>query len=308
MNRVTTVVVLFTVLTGCAQNVLIPPAGQDTAPQITWNAFVVQQPSGYSGDVEPGKANVSMTTPVEITEGARVQFSGSANNPGGVKQFHVTAQQAGQTLADVTATGAPDAGGHVPNLLSILGSNGAGIPGSQPIVATMAKPVIVTLAATNFNAMTQTITVTYNPAAVNIVVGGGGASGQPPPPTTAQVFITANHDLGPYQTTTAPPDFCKATLTWTMTPVTLTGNTGTSTPYTNTVAANPAPSWIHDAQSNLYTARCAYGQMVGGLRPGTWTVGVNASGAGGGWQAQCQGTFAAGMNSRIFRWGQSNCQ
>ena len=81
---------------GCSHNVTIPPAGQDTAPTITMNAFVVQQPSGYSGDIEPGKANVGMTSSVAVTEGAKVQFSGSAKNPGGVQQFSVKVKQAGR--------------------------------------------------------------------------------------------------------------------------------------------------------------------------------------------------------------------
>jgi hypothetical protein len=49
-------------LASCSQNVTIPPKGQDAAPTITWNAFIVQQPSGYSGDVEPGKTNVHFST------------------------------------------------------------------------------------------------------------------------------------------------------------------------------------------------------------------------------------------------------
>jgi hypothetical protein len=303
--RAVAAVLVFLFSTGCSQNVGIPPAGQDKAPTITWNAFIIQQPSGYSGDVEPGKENVGTTTSVNVTEGARVQLSGSANNPGGVQSFHVTVKQSGETLADVTVAGAVGAGGQVPNLLSILGTNGAGGSGSQPIAVLLSKPVIVTAIATNFNAMSQTITVTYNPVPVNIVVGGGGP---PPPPATAQLFISANHDLGPFQNTTAPPDFCKATITWSLTPGTLSGSAGTSTPYKNTVTANPPPSWIFDAPSGLYTARCPYGQMVAGLRPGTWSVAVNANGAGGSWQAQCQATLATGMNARTFRWGQSSCQ
>jgi hypothetical protein len=299
---------LFLFSSGCSTNVTIPPAGNDTAPTITWNAFVVQQPSGYSGDVEPGKENVSSTVSANITEGAHVQWSGSATNPGGVQKFHVTLQQSGQVVADVTATAAPDASGRVPNLLSILGTNGAGGAGNQPIVAVMSKPVIVSATATNFNAMSQTITVTYNPVPANIIIIGGGSPGQPPPPMTAQLFLTVNHDLGPFQSSTAPPDFCQATLTWNLTPGTLTGSAGSTAPFAQTGTMNPSPSWTYDPSSGLYTARCAYGQMVGGLRPGSWTAAVNATGAGGSWQAQCQTTLAVGMNGRIFRWGQPNCQ
>lgn len=292
----------------CSQNVTIPPAGQDTAPNITMNAFVVQQPSGYSGDVEPGKANVGMTTSVNVTQGALVQFSGSAKNPGGVQQFSMSVTQAGETLYQVTTTSTPDASGHAPDLLSLVGTNGAGEPGSQPMVVTLSTPVIVTATATNFHAMSQTITITYNPVSTNIIVGGGPGTGQPPPPTTAQLFLSANHDLGPFQTTTAPPGFCQAMLTWTITPTALTGTTGVNTPYTNTAMANPTPAWLYDAPSGLYTARCSYGQMIGNLRTGTWTVAVSADGAGGNWQAQCQAIVSAGMNGRLFRWGQMGCQ
>lgn len=307
MKRLTLNVVMLSCM-ACSQNVTIPPADQDTAPNITINAFVVQQPSGYSGDVEPGKANVGMTTSVNVTQGAQVQFSGSAKNPGGVQQFSVKVTQAGEVLYQVTTSGAPDAGGHVPDLLSLVGTNGAGSPGSQPMVVTLSSPVIVTATATNFHAMSQTIILTYNPVATNITVGGGTGTGQPPPPTTAQLFLSANHDLGPFQTTTAPPGLCQATLTWTVTPISLSGTTGMTTPYTNTATANPTPTWLHDAASGLNTARCPYGQMVGNLRTGTWLVSVGASGAGGSWQAQCQAIVSAGMNSRIFRWSQMGCQ
>jgi hypothetical protein len=300
---------IFLLLTvACSHNVSIPPAGQDTAPTITMNAFVVQQPSGYSGDIEPGRANVGMTSSVAVTEGAKVQMSGSAKNPGGVQQFSVTVKQSGQTLYQVSTASVPDANGQVPDLLSLLGTNGAGGSGNQPMVVTMSAPVILTATATNFHAMSQTITITYNPVSTNVTVGGGGPSNSPPPPSSAQLFLSATHDLGPFQTTTAPPGFCQATLTWTVTPVTLTGTTGVSTPFTNTVTADPAPTWLHDASSGLYTARCPYGQMVGNLKTGTWMVSVNANGAGGNWQAQCQAILSAGMNGRTFRWGQPACQ
>lgn len=295
--------IAFLFTTGCSPNGTIPPANQDMAPTITWNAFIVQQPSGYSGDVEPGKANVSATTSVNVTEGAHVQLSGSASNPGGVQTLHMTVQQGGEMLGDVTSTATS---GQVPTVLNILGSNGAGGTGSQPVVVVLTKPVTVTVSATNFNAMNQKITVTYNPSPV-IIVGGGGTN-QPPPPSTAQIFLTANHDLGPFQSTTAPPNFCQATLTWNLTPGTLSGTAGSNAPFHSTATANPAPSWMYDASSGLYTARCGYGQMVGGLRPGTWTAAVAATGTGTDWQTQCSVTLAVGMNYRKFQWGQNGCQ
>jgi hypothetical protein len=228
--------------------------------------------------VEPGKANTGITTSVNVTQGARVQFSGSAKNPGGVQQFSINVTQAGETLYHVTTTGAPDGSGQVPDVLSLLGTNGSGAPGSQPMVVNLSTPVILVATATNFHAMSQSITVTYNPVSSNIGVGGGPGTGQSPPPTAGQLFLSATHDLGPFQSTTAPPGFCQAMLTWSVTPNSLTETTGVSTAYTNTVTATPTPAWLYDAPSGLYTARCPYGQMVGNLRTGTWT---SATGAGG---------------------------
>ncbi|MBI3804691.1 MAG: hypothetical protein HY282_13115 [Nitrospirae bacterium] len=299
---------LILLFAACAHNVTIPPAGNDAAPTILINAFIVQQPSGYSGDVEPGKENVGTTTSVGVTEGARVMFSGSAKNPGGVQQFSVTVKQADKVLSQVTATGAPDSSGNVPDQLSIVGSNGAGGPGSQSIEVTMSAPVIVTATAANFHAMSQTITITYNPVPSSVIIGGGGGGPGGGGPTTASLFLTVDHLLGPFQTQTFPPDFCRATLTWTVTPLTLTGTTGLTTPFKNTVMANPAPSATYDAPSGLYTAHCPYGQMVGNLRTGTWNAAVSADGAGGSWQAQCQVTASPGMNVRRFLWGQPGCQ
>jgi hypothetical protein len=274
---------------------------------MTINAFVVQQPSGYSGDVEPGKANVGLTTSVNVTEGAKVQLSGSAKNPGGVQRFNITVKQAGQNLYQVTTSSTPDANGQVPDLLSIVGTDGASGPGNQPIVVTLSAPAVVTAVATNFHSMSQTITITYNPVPSNIIVGDGNGGG-PPPPSSAQLFLTADHDMGPFQTQTAPPHFCQATLTWNLTPATVTGTTGTTTSYTNTVVADPSPTWLFDAPSGLYTARCSYGQMIADLRTGTWTVVVTATGAGDNWQAQCQAALVPGMNGRMFRWGKAGCQ
>jgi hypothetical protein len=295
-------------LSACAQNVNVPPAGNDTAPNILINAFVVQQPSGYSGDVEPGKENVGVTTSVNVTEGARVMFSGSAKNPGGVKQFSITVKQGDQTLYQITANGALDSNGNAPNLLSISGSNGAGGPGSLPIEVTLSAPVFVTAAAANFNGMNQTITLTYNPVLSNVIVGGGGGTGGAGGPVTASLFLSVDHFLGPFQSSTFPPNFCQATLNWEITPVSLTGTAGLTTPFKNMVTANPAPSAVFDAASGLYTARCSYGQMVGNLRTGTWSTAVNANGAGGSWQAQCQVTLPTGMTGRRFKWGQPGCQ
>jgi hypothetical protein len=306
----TSLLALLLIGTGCSQGVTVPPAANDAPPVITVNAFVVQQPSGYSGDVEPNKNNVTATTAVGVTQGAQVQFSGSAKNPGGVKTFGLTIVQGGTIRYQVTTSSTPDANGRVPDLLSIVGTNGAGASGSQPMVVVMSSPVVVTATATNFNAMTQTITVTYNPVASN-VTGGTGPGTTPPAPSTASLFATASHVLGPFQSQTAPPDFCQATTTWSLAPQSLTGTTGTATSMTQTTTTTPMPSWTFDAKSGLWSATCAYAFMFANLRTGTWTV--SAAGAPGtshtpDWQAQCQAMLQVGMNNRRFTWGSQGCQ
>ena len=97
------------------------------------------------------------------------------------------------------------------------------------MVVTLSSPVIVTATATIFMPMSQTIILTYDPVATNLTVVAARERA-PPPPMTAQLFLSANHDLGPFQTTTAPPGLCQATLTWTVTPISLSGTTGMTTP------------------------------------------------------------------------------
>ncbi|HEX5544034.1 MAG TPA: hypothetical protein VFX10_00990, partial [Nitrospira sp.] len=158
-NRICGSFIMLISVVSCSHQAPIPPTGQDSPPTMTINAFVVQQPSGYSGDVD--QANVSDSTSVGVTSGARIMMSGSAKNAGGVKSFTVSLRQANQTLFQVTATGVPDATGAVPDLLSILGTNGAGGPGNMPMVVMVEQPVQVIATATNFNGMTSSITINY---------------------------------------------------------------------------------------------------------------------------------------------------
>jgi hypothetical protein len=140
----------------------IPAPALDKAPAITINNFVV----GGSGVVERDKGNVSITTSVLVLVGTELMISGSANNPaGGVQRFSITVAQDGHTLYTVQGVNTPDASGKVPDVLRILGSDGAGNPGSAvPLKFIMSeKQATTTATAVNFNGMTTTITITYLP-------------------------------------------------------------------------------------------------------------------------------------------------
>ena len=307
------IIVLIGLVNACSQLTSIPPASQDQPPTVTLNGFIVQQPSGYSGDIEPGKENVTMSTSVGVTAGAHVQFSGSAKNSGGVQQFSIAIRQHNQTLYQVTANSAADAGGHVPDLLSIVGSNGVGGAGSTPLAVVLSTPVVVTTSATNFNGMATTLTVIYNP--VPIAIGGGSGGGGSPGgsgDTTGRLFLTADHQLGPFSSQTGPPDLCQAHMVWSLTPNALTGTTGTSNPTTFQGDYDPPPSWIANPPSSLWSADCGYGQMIANLRTGSWTVAVTgnqgtSSDPGTAWQTQCQVVLKPGMNVARFVWGRNGC-
>jgi hypothetical protein len=193
--------------------------------------------------------------------------------------------------------------------LTRFGTNGAGGPGSQPLVVTLATPVVVTATAGNFHGQSATITVTYNPVSVSGTASGGGGSGGGSP-TTAQFLVSVERVLGPYSVPTVPPGFCRATLTWQLTPGMLTGSTGTATPFTQTSMLDPMPSSKLDSPTGLYFITCGYGQMIGNLRLGTWTLTVMGNWSTDlttAWQAQCQVLLLAGLNGRRLAWGQMVC-
>lgn len=302
-NRICGSFIMLISVVSCSHQAPIPPTGQDSPPTMTINAFVVQQPSGYSGDVD--QANVSDSTSVGVTSGARIMMSGSAKNAGGVKSFTVSLRQANQTLFQVTATGVPDATGAVPDLLSILGTNGAGGPGNMPMVVTVEQPVQVIATATNFNGMTSSITINYLPIPV-IVVGGGSPPGNTD--TTARLFLAADHVLGPFQSQSGPMDLCRAHVTWDVTPQALSGSTGNATPFTQQGDYTPPPAWRQSQPGNLWSADCSYGAMLMNLRTGTWTITVTGNMSASNdpstaWKTQCQVLLKTGTNNVRFNWG-----
>ncbi len=137
--------------------VTVPPAALDKAPTINIHNFVV------AGSGEVDKDNVGTTESVAVTACTKLMISGYASNPGGVEKFSITISQDGHTLYHVQGSNAKDANGKVPDFLRILGSDGAGNPGSAVALTLIMslKPATVTATAVNFNGQTTTITATY---------------------------------------------------------------------------------------------------------------------------------------------------
>jgi hypothetical protein len=146
----------------CRDSTVLVPTDplRDKAPTININSFVV----GGSGEVEENKENVGTTTTVAVTACTELMISGYASNPvGGVEKFSITIVQDGKTLYQVQGSNTKDASGKAPDFLRILGSDGAGHPGSAVALKfkMSLKPASVTATAVNFNGQTTTITVTY---------------------------------------------------------------------------------------------------------------------------------------------------
>jgi hypothetical protein len=150
-------------VSGCANLVSVPPRDQDAPPIITVSNFVV----GGSGTVS--HEIVTSGQPVSVSLGSVVMISVSAKNAGGVKRLDLSFTQ-GQKSVSVGASAAPDFSGKVPDLLAILGSNGAGQPGSQPIELVQSPatsrfpvPASIQVSAENFNGQQTSFVVIYNP-------------------------------------------------------------------------------------------------------------------------------------------------
>jgi hypothetical protein len=152
------------VIQGCKEErVSVPPPGQDKAPNVTIHALA----SGGSGQIEEPEISYC-PSPCKsfVTLGTYLLITADAINPGGVQKFRATITQGGSTLYTVETTGSYDANNKVPKSLSIIGSNGAGGIGSNPLlihISNMSSEVTVTATAVNFNGMPKTITAIYAP-------------------------------------------------------------------------------------------------------------------------------------------------
>jgi len=129
--------------------VSVPDADHDRVPIITVHSV----PSG-PGKVSPGEVSITTNKPVGVTVGTVVIITADATNSGGVKSLRIWATQGGNTLWEVMTTGSLDAQNLAPKTLSILGSNGQGGIGGQPLLIVfdhLYQTASVMAEATNFN-------------------------------------------------------------------------------------------------------------------------------------------------------------
>lgn len=117
----------------------------------------------------------------------------------------------------------------------------------------------------------------------------GGGGGTPTPPTVAAVSLSVKYPTG-YSAIS-----CTARLIWNFTPGTLTGTTGTSTPF--------AVDHNYSTTSNA-SGDCFFPDLVTNLKVGTWTIQVTD---GGTWATNCVQTLAAGTTTLKFTIGRAGC-
>jgi hypothetical protein len=152
---------------GCVKHVVKATPGQDKPPVIT----VIGFPSG-GGATFP--QSTSTTQHVDVMQGTHVMVLGSAKNSGGVRQLSLKISQTNNVLWDVSAL-APPSTTTVPDALYILGSDGSGNAGTEPLLFTMmADSVTAVATATNYNNQSSTISVTYDCLNCALTWGGGG--------------------------------------------------------------------------------------------------------------------------------------
>ncbi|GAO45405.1 hypothetical protein FPE01S_05_01000 [Flavihumibacter petaseus NBRC 106054] len=105
---------------------------------------------------------------VNVDMGSELMFSGIASNPGGVKTFSVEVSQNGSSLYSAKTENIPNASNKVNNPTRILGTNGSGGAGSQPMTVTnLSAPVEVSTTAAGFGTNTNSFKVTYVPVDPN---------------------------------------------------------------------------------------------------------------------------------------------
>ncbi len=148
---------------GCDEDrVPIPPADQDHLPIIDVNAVA----SG-GGEIQiPEAGSEKCTSPCRsyVSINANLVFTIYAKNPGGVRTLSVTISQDGNILYNVNRSSTPDSQNKVLTTLSILGTDGAGGIGSNPLLVNMKTQqteVKVEVTAINFNSQPSSYTITY---------------------------------------------------------------------------------------------------------------------------------------------------
>jgi hypothetical protein len=142
--------------------VSIPPAAQDSSPLITINAVAsgggyIQYPEASpSICASPCQCAVGLNTELVITI--------NATNPGGVKNIGVTVKPPDGPAYGIERNAQPDAKNCVYPSLGIVGHNGAGGIGGNPILFRMKQHAArgeLLVRATNYNGQSSLYTITY---------------------------------------------------------------------------------------------------------------------------------------------------
>jgi hypothetical protein len=148
--------------------VSVPKLGEDRPPTLTVVGFPVDNEAPeYAACVVPETS--STTQKVKVLNGTNVMVWATGSNPGGVKQLSVEVillDVNGIHLEDYTVVtqATLPLSGKVPQNLFILGSDGNGHVGNQPIMMPMwytTKSAVVIATAENFNGQSSSITVSF---------------------------------------------------------------------------------------------------------------------------------------------------
>ncbi|MCE5194721.1 MAG: hypothetical protein LLF28_04580 [Nitrospiraceae bacterium] len=116
----------------------------------------------------------------------------------------------------------------------------------------------------------------------------GGGNGGGTTPTVAAVNLSVKWPSGFSNVN------CTSRLIWNFTPGTLTGTSGTSTPF--------AVDHNYSSTSDSYGV-CYFSDLITNMKVGTWTIAVTD----GAWVTSCVQTLAAGTNNLKFTIGRAGC-
>lgn len=150
-------------LQGCDDDrVPIPSASQDNPPIIEVNA--VASGGGEIQIPEAGSKKCAYQCRSYVSLNANLAFTIYGKNPGGVKTLSVKISRNSSVLYNVSRSSSPDSQNKVVTMLSILGSDGAGHIGGNPLQVSMSSAqteVKVDVTAENFNNQPSSYTITY---------------------------------------------------------------------------------------------------------------------------------------------------
>ncbi|MGC4038675.1 MAG: hypothetical protein QM764_22115 [Chitinophagaceae bacterium] len=159
-NTVLCCLTILCFLTGCSHGV-VPVTNPQLAsiPVITINGFE------DGGTVE--KNNQTAESTVNADYGMTILISGSAKDPGGVKDFSIRILRGAVTLFSAATSSSPGTDGKVPDLLAITGTNGSGSTGNLAMKFTADDITVVQVSATNYAGKTTSFSLHYIPVAAS---------------------------------------------------------------------------------------------------------------------------------------------